>query len=295
MPQTLKLIKIGGFFQKDFPFGIYKVRHLKSEYTEDKIFKREFWKLIYLVEGHGEKLINGKAYPMKPGSLFLIHPDDVTTFRIESESIQIYNILFLPEVLGTGLRELKNDFEFFSIFEAHFNPSLQSEHREQLYVLDSTRDSEALIRRIMKEYTKALPDSRSMIRLMLQELLIMISRLSIRKIKGRRQQGIVSYVNSVIESHFRDEFDLAFLASKIGVTESHLCRLYKVETGSTVMEALLRKRLEEAEFLLRSAPHKRISEICYECGFNDLSYFYRAFKSFSGVNPGTFRKKLGLH
>ena len=295
MAPTLKLIKMLGFFQKDFPFGVYKFRHQKADYTDDKTYKREFWKLIYLVEGHGEKLINGRAYPMKPGSLFLIHPDDVTTFRIKSESIQIYNILFLPEVIGSGLRELKNDFEFFSIFDTHFNPALQSEHREQLYVLDSTRESEALIRRIIKEYAKALPDSRTMIRLMFQELLIMISRLSVRKIKGRRQLGIVNYVNSVIESHFQDEFDLAFLASKIGVTESHLCRLYKAETGRTVMEALLHKRLEEADKLLRSSPQKRICEICYECGFNDLSYFYRAFKSFSGVNPGTFRKKLGLH
>jgi AraC-like DNA-binding protein len=40
---------------------------------------------------------------------------------------------------------------------------------------------------------------------------------------------------------------------------------------------------------------KNVTEACFESGFENLSYFSRTFKRFSGENPSQFRKKLATH
>ena len=73
------------FFSSDFSFKIVRMQHSSQEYNESMRFQREFWKIIYVISGHGEKIINDTKYSMSPGSLFIVHPNDKTTFNIKSE------------------------------------------------------------------------------------------------------------------------------------------------------------------------------------------------------------------
>ncbi len=279
------------FFSKDFPFYVCRMEHRPHDYNDNMRCQREFWKVIYVVSGHGEKVINDRVYPLSAGSLFVIHPDDKTTFHIQSESIVIYNVIFMPELIADGIKELKSNFDFFAIFGNDFQSS--PDYREMLYILDSSREIEQLIRKMDKEYRSEAPNYRNMIKLYLQALLIMISRLSFRKARQGKHRNVVEYIDHIIRTHYHEEFDFDFLSGQIGLNKNYISRLYRKTTGTTITAALLKYRLECAEKLLRSSS-RNISEICYECGFNDLSYFYRAFKSATGLNPGQYRKKFGL-
>lgn len=287
-----KLFRSSSFFMPDFPFCIDRMRHTSADYNEQYSCRREFWKIIYVLEGTGWKVINDRRYRLKPGSLFLIHPLDQTTFVIESPKIEIYNILFLPDLIASGLRELKDDFNFFSIFSSRLDHEMTSESREQLYVLDSNNEIETLIRRLERESQRQAPNYRSIIKLQLLELLILICRLGIRKLKQQRHQDIVGFIADVIDKHYPEDFDYDFLAAEIGITKSHMCRLYRAATDGTISDALRRRRLLAAREKLLGLPDKNISEICYECGFNDLSHFYRSFTAVYGVNPGQFRRSV---
>jgi AraC-like DNA-binding protein len=229
---------------------------------------------------------------MSAGSLFVIHPDDKTTFDIKSESIDIYNILFMPELINEGVKELKSDFDFFAIFGCDFQEA-SHEYREMLYVLDSGKETERLIKKIDKEYSHEEANYRNMIKLYLQELLINISRLAAGKLRKGKGKNIIQYIDHIIETHFHEDFDFDFLAAQVGLNKTYMSRLYSKTTGKTITQALLKHRLDCAIKLLHYSS-KNISEICYECGFNDLSYFYRTFKRTTGSNPGQYRKKLGL-
>ena len=279
------------FFSKDFPFHVCRMEHRPHDYNDSMRCQREFWKVIYVVSGHGEKVINDRVYPLSAGSLFVIHPDDKTTFHIQSESIVIYNVIFMPELIAEGIKELKSNFDFFAIFGNDFQSS--PDYREMLYILDSSREIEQLIRKMDKEYRSEAPNYRNMIKLYLQALLIMISRLSFRKVRQGKHRNVVEYIDHIIKTHYHEEFDFDFLSGQIGLNKNYISRLYRKTTGTTITAALLKYRLECAEKLLRSSSRNR-AEICYECGFNDLSYFYRAFKSATGLNPGQYRKKFGL-
>ena len=229
---------------------------------------------------------------MCTGSLFIIHPDDKTTFDIESESIDIYNILFMPKLIVDGIKDLKSDFNFFAIFGRDFQEA-SHEYREMLYVLDSSREIERLIKKIDKEYKQEEANYRNMIKLYLQELLINISRLAAGKLRKGKGKNIIQYIDHIIETHFQEDFNFDFLAAQVGLNKTYMSRLYSKTTGKTITQALLNYRLECAMKMLHYSS-KNMSEICYECGFNDLSYFYRTFKSQTGTNPGEYRKKFGL-
>lgn len=278
------------FFRPEFPFNIFRIRHTPLEFNEDVRCRREFWKLIYIRSGHGDKIINGKMYPFQAGSLFVIHPDDETTYTIKSGCIEIVNIVFMPGMIASGLRELEDDFDFFSIFGPHVDAS-PPEGRQQLYILAANRPIERLISMMEEEFAKEPPNFRGMLKACLQSLLILVCRQSERKLASRRQEHIVNYVERLIAEHYAEDFDLGVVADRIGVSKSHLCRLFKVATGGTIMARLLARRLEAARGLLEGGGPS-VSEICFGCGFNSLSYFYRAFEASYGANPGNHRKKF---
>jgi AraC-like DNA-binding protein len=255
--------------------------------------QREFWKIIYVESGSGLKVINSRKYPFKAGSIFLIHPEDNTTFIIDSEYIEIYNILFMPELIASAIGSLSDDFNFFSILHRSFHKEIPLEQRECLYVLESNTEIHRMVKNIEKESKAQLSNYRNAIIFKLLDLLIAVSRLGSKKLKKQRKSTVVHYVNHVIDTHYREDFDLEFLAEKVDLNKSYLCRLYRSTTGKTISHAIRDRRLAVAKAQLTNT-RKTISEICYDCGFNDLSYFYRSFTANTGFNPGRYRKKFGL-
>jgi len=84
---------------------------------------------------------------------------------------------------------------------------------------------------------------------------------------------IVTYINS----HLTDEITLNFLSEKFYISKTHLIRLFKKNTGSTVWNYLLAKRLVLARELLISG--ERPSTTYLKAGFNDYSSFFKAYKA----------------
>jgi AraC-like DNA-binding protein len=280
------------FFNTEFPFFIRKFTHSSQSCDGRQVRQREFWKIIYVLEGDGWKIINKKRYPLSPGCLFLIHPDDKTSFAINSESITIYNILFLPELIQFGLNELNDDFNFFSIFQQNFYDNISVDRRGQLYVLESKPEIEYIIKKMNRVFIAEKVNYQSLIKLQLLELLVLISQQSSRALKKSRKKDIVKYINLFLKQHYTQEISLSLLANEVHLNKTYLSRIFKEETGMRVMELLLQQRIQAASDALINSK-ATISEVCYNSGFNDLSYFYRAFKKSQGLNPGDYRKKFG--
>lgn len=276
------------FFSDEFPFSIHREFDLPADFNESKRFRREFWKIVYVVGGRGEEIVNDERYPLGPGTVFLVHPDDVTTFRIESEALEIYNILFMPELVRDELRELQDDFDFFSIMNWN---GRKTGDKSGLYVAEGDPEIRRIVRTLEREFDRMPPNYRSRIRILLLELLILLARKAGKRLRDRGTESIREYIDHLIDHHFREEFKLDFLAAETGFDKSRLCRIYRAGSGMTIMDALRLRRLKEAAELL-TATDRTVSEICFAVGFNDLSYFYRAFSARFGVNPGDYRRKF---
>jgi AraC-like DNA-binding protein len=86
------------------------------------------------------------------------------------------------------------------------------------------------------------------------------------------------------------EQNLEFYAKTLKITPNHLNKSVKSVTGKTAIGLLNEMRLIEAQLRLKHTDFS-ISEIAYQVGFEDRSYFSRFFKKATGDSPVEFRKK----
>ncbi len=98
---------------------------------------------------------------------------------------------------------------------------------------------------------------------------------------------LVLFIEENIEN---SELDAEIISKNIGLSESQLYRKLKAINGKSVSIFVREIRLSAAKNLLSSS-ELNISEIAYQCGFNDPAWFSRAFKSKYNVSPSKLRKQ----
>ena len=92
-----------------------------------------------------------------------------------------------------------------------------------------------------------------------------------------------------IEDNYQRKIKLAEVAHICHMTTIAFCRYFKQNTHLTFTEFLNHYRINQAKQLLLL--DKNVTEVCYECGFESLSYFNRVFKTITRENPLAFKKR----
>lgn len=95
----------------------------------------------------------------------------------------------------------------------------------------------------------------------------------------------VEYINV----NFPQRITIDELAQMYNYSKYHFSRLFKENTGLTIIEHINKRRCEHARLLLRDT-QKTVSQICYECGFDTPSYFTKTFKQQYGLLPTDYKK-----
>jgi AraC-like DNA-binding protein len=96
-------------------------------------------------------------------------------------------------------------------------------------------------------------------------------------------------VKNFINENYMDELRLAQLAEIAGMSASAFSRFFKLHTGRNLSDYIIDIRLGYATRKLVDTS-RSISEISFECGFNNLSNFNRIFKKKKGCSPSEFRE-----
>ncbi len=105
-----------------------------------------------------------------------------------------------------------------------------------------------------------------------------------RSTESRRVQKVKQYIND----HYAEPLKLADLAELVGMSPVAFSRFFRQRTNRTLSDYIVDIRLGYAARMLVDSS-KNISEICYECGFNNLSNFNRTFKAKRNYTPRDFR------
>ena len=96
-------------------------------------------------------------------------------------------------------------------------------------------------------------------------------------------------VKDFISKNYMDDLRLPALADMAGMSPSAFSRFFKMHTSRNLSDYIIDIRLGYASRMLVDTV-KSISEICYDCGFNNLSNFNRIFKNKKGCSPSDFRE-----
>lgn len=101
----------------------------------------------------------------------------------------------------------------------------------------------------------------------------------------KRVKNIIAYINNNLER----QLSLDEIAGCFNINKYYLCKIFKEQTGLSVIDFVNRKKIFTAERLI-STNKQSITEIAMSMGFNNLTHFERTFKQITGTPPRSYRK-----
>jgi YesN/AraC family two-component response regulator len=101
---------------------------------------------------------------------------------------------------------------------------------------------------------------------------------------------LMQEIATYIYQNYDKKLTLEDMSEKFNISRSYLSKKFKVITGFGFKEYVVNVRIQNACRLLLET-NKSITDIAFECGFNDSNYFGDAFRHVKGVSPNKYRKQ----
>lgn len=222
--------------------------------------------LLIIQEGHGTVKCNGEEHELSVGSIFYNRPD----VPIEYKSTDGLKTAFLTATGDAldGLCRYFNDPLFL------YRPDINTEKYMKA------------INTMIDEFTNRRRQS------VLSKLTYAFYTDFFNDIK-LKDATLTDKITDYIEKNFQNKITLDIISSNFNISVSKLCHSFKADKGCSVFDYVLNLRLSLAQNLLISLPDS-IKEISNQCGFDDVSYFCKAFKEQYGVTPNEYRKNIRI-
>lgn len=138
---------------------------------------------------------------------------------------------------------------------------------------------------ILIESKKTINELKELHEYILNDYLDPANRISIYD-----NESLSAKVIYYVAINFRNKININNIADKFFVTRVHLMRTFKKETGMTINELIIQKRLYEACDMLKNRD-LTITEIALMVGFSSSQYFSRIFHKRFGMNPKDYKNK----
>lgn len=262
-----------GYLMENFRIFRLKDRLIK----EIPAHYHDFHKLIILLDGKGDYLIDGRSYPLSPRDLILVPAWEMHRPLISSdhpyERIVIY---FAPAFLSMWQDE------------AELSCCFSREHSRVMQL--TTGHTHDLLYHIMKLEAITKEDGFAQalyVKILFLEFLILLNRAiknhELGEIEAASCDPKIQELLGYIASHLTDDLSIPLLADRIHLSKFHLMRKFKGETGYSLHQYIRTKRLLLAKSLLSGG--SSITDICYETGFQSYSSFSRGFKEMFHSTP----------
>lgn len=107
--------------------------------------------------------------------------------------------------------------------------------------------------------------------------------------KTLRDGARIKVMLQYIQEHYAGELTLSKIAESAAVSENECLRCFHSIIGSTPIQYVKQVRIQKAAGLL-SSTNRKISDIGAMCGFQEMSYFAKAFRELKGCTPSEYRR-----
>ena len=122
------------------------------------------------------------------------------------------------------------------------------------------------------------------------ELYRAIDRNAAAKVESK-ERAVIAEVKEILEQEFDQPLDLNYLASRVYLTPKYLSKLFRTETGITIVGYLLSLRMEKAKKLLMENKELKSYEVAERVGYSDPVAFNKIFKKLVGMTPREYRER----
>lgn len=237
----------------------------------------EFYEVGFVLDGQGTHVLNGRASPLRKGSLFLLTPADFHELHPDpGESLHLYDMVFSFDALKEEV--------YCLLFTDPREYSTSCTELEYVKI-------EAEFQRLWQEFHTAQIGRQWIVQGALERILIDLMRLCITKQPTLKQEAPTQRHQRLrmgliyMHHHFRGNLTLQEVAQQVHLSPYYFSESFHQAYGISFQKYLQNLRLHFA-FSLLSTATLSITEVCYASGFNTLSHFERTFKQQFGHAPG---------
>ncbi len=262
----------------------YHFFHLKDTAGQERDFHfHEFDKIVLLLSGHVDYIVESQSYDLKPWTVLLVKHHAIHKAIIDKKEPYERVIIYM-------------DRKYFDRImpQARLTDCFELSDKSGRQLLMPDEEQKDILRTLIASYERAEKDTgfgaQAMRDTIIVQMLIIIGRMSAASDSGSEQrydpkiQEALSYINENLKSPLSVEM----LADHVYLSKYHFMRLFKSQTGNTVHAYVRQKRLLCAARLIREG--MPVNHAAAESGFSDYSAFHRAFKESFGVSPGQVKK-----
>ena len=245
----------------------------KTSEAKVNVHYHDWFEIYYLVSGVCHFFVDNRSYKLLPGDIVFI-PQGVihkTNYSSPTHSRMVINC---PSEL--------------------IPPSVTDYVMSQTHIFRNrkmTAEIDRIFKVIKQEYSADDAFSADALRSCLSYLFISTARLAEECDDIGSEATCVENAITFIQNNYMNKISLSDTAKYCSVSNEHLSRTFKKQTGVGYNEYLLVFRLTKAEQMLINQPGLSVSDIAYRCGFNDSNYFSILFKKNYGVSPSEKKKK----
>ncbi|MEE1314375.1 MAG: AraC family transcriptional regulator [Faecalimonas sp.] len=265
--------------------------HFRSDFSYDGE-AHAGWEFVYVEQGHIKIQADDATYVLRSGEMVCHKPMEF--HKLEPYEGDASCIIFCFECADDCMQYFNNKILFINQRQKVYLNDIAS-YAKHLFApkepLDISKDG-AMDRASTAEirHEQFLKNSIELL------VLSLLSSENLEKQKRaesfeqtEQRLTLTAEIIAYLEAHLQEPIRLATLAELFPYSISSMKRIFKLETGSSIIDYLNRLRIKKAIDLLENTS-LQINDIAIQTGFSDVYYFSNAFKKRTGKNPTSYRK-----
>lgn len=244
-----------------------------------------------VTEGNIIVAIDSEKHLLKQGDGFFINAGALhAVWNVDSSACRLHSIVFHPRLVGGSMDSI--------FWQNYIQPLLSNPTLKMLCFHPESDWSEASLCSIENAWQNCVQEPAGyefQVRSALSQLIFLLSQRSPALQKypsekelrdGRRIKKMLQFIHE----HYFENLDTEAIAKSIMVSPSECLRCFHNTIGITPIQYVKQYRIQKAALLLHTTTLK-ISDIGAQCGFQEMSYFAKAFREIQGCTPSEYRKQ----
>ncbi|HWQ07193.1 MAG TPA: AraC family transcriptional regulator [Feifaniaceae bacterium] len=265
----------------------YEIYHYKdSRELHVSLHFHDFYECYLLLSGNIRYQIDSASFTILPGDLLLIGPNQLhrplfTQTDKPYERIVLWLSRAFVERLSTPESDLSACFSAQRLSANRLTQEQRESITRQLFTLLNSTNAEQFGRDVL-------------CRSLVTSLLVTLNRALAGRERALprtdiRVSVLVKTVSSYLDAHLAEPISLDELSQTVFLSKYYLERVFRRETGVSIYQMLLQKRMIHARNLMRDG--LSLTLVAQKCGFSEYSGFYKAFKNEYGISPREYAAK----
>lgn len=285
---------------KTRPEGVINITELVTlhyyEFADNFIFKGEkhhFWEMVYVDSGAVEIRQDDQTIILKQGEIAFHKPDEFHSIKSHNSSPNVFVVSFVCNSPAMSYFE-----RFSKTLDKSLKPFISSiiKEAESAYVIPK---NDTTLKKLVRKNPPRIGAEQLIKTYLEQTLILLIRELTDKKeptifpSKESMENHLVSAIKKYLSEHVREQVKIDDLCAEFGYSKTYLCKLFREQSGATVMDYFIKYKIEYVKKLIRDKKYN-FTEISDMLSFDNPQYFSRVFKRVTGITPSAFGDTLKI-